>query len=85
MVKCQVVMDALERIEMAVRVDVAHLLVLLEIGDIEARSLWGRNPAALAGVLGDDARAFSAAMTGYDFEAAVRLLRAALNSRATAG
>lgn len=66
-------------------IDVAHLLALLEIGDIEARSLWGRNPAALAGVLGDDAGAFSAAMTGYDFEAAVRLLRAALNSRATAG
>lgn len=66
-------------------IDVARLLALLEVGDIEARSLWGSNPAALEGVLGDDADAFSAAITGYDFEAAGRVLRAAMRARSRAG
>jgi len=66
-------------------IDVARLLALLEVGDIEARSLWGSNPAALEDVLGDDADAFSAAITGYDFEAAGRVLRAAMQARSRSG
>jgi len=56
---------------------------LLDDGDIEARALWGSNPTALVALLGDQAEAFSEAMSSYDFVLAGRLLRAALAGQST--
>ena len=63
--------------------DVSRLLGLLDDGDIEARALWGSNPTALVALLGDQAEAFSEAMSSYDFVLAGRLLRAALAGQST--
>ena len=63
--------------------DVSRLLGLLDDGDIEARALWGSNPTALVALLGDQAEAFSEAMSSYDFVLAGRLLWAALAGQST--
>ena len=63
--------------------DTSRLLALLEIGDLDAKTLWDSNPAALNEALGDKAASFAQAMEAYDFEAAFQLLKAALPAAGT--
>ena len=58
--------------------DINRLLALLEIGDLDAKTLWDSNPSGLRDALGDQAAAFGRAMEAYDFETAFRLLKTAL-------
>ena len=60
-----------------VRATAVRLEKLLEDSDMNAVGAWNTSSAALEPFLGDRFRAFQDAMTGYDFETALDLLREA--------
>jgi len=66
-------------------IDLDGLLAQLEVGDLEAKAAWERDPGALSAILGPNGLAFSDAMAGYDFETARQLLLAAVQAARPAG
>jgi hemerythrin-like metal-binding protein/PAS domain S-box-containing protein len=56
---------------------VAYLLALLDEGDFEAKTLWGKHPAQFEPVLRQHMPAFRLAMADFDFERASHMLRQA--------
>lgn len=66
-------------------IDLDGLLAQLEVGDLEAKAAWERDPGALSAILGPNGLAFGEAMAGYDFETARQLLLAAVQAARPAG
>jgi hypothetical protein len=60
-------------------IDAQQLLSLLEQGEMQAKTLWAKNPHGLDSLLGHTAAAFATAMAAYDFERACELLKDAIS------